>query len=182
AESFEGAQPFPPKPVKRLPVRDVEEPVAEPVVEEPAEAPAAQVTPLPPVAPAEPVAEQPAPEPEARPELPSRTSQRPDPLPTRGSRADKRNRVEEPPVSRTEETTELNPDDLAALQAALADGVAPASVHLPPTVDAKLSDRERALLQQLHEELAQREQQSWPGAGPEYVNGVPKPNNGKYPG
>jgi hypothetical protein len=54
-------------------------------------------------------------------------------------------------------------------------------VQLPPTVDAKLSDRERALLQQLHEELAQREQQSWPG-GPEFVNGVPKPTNGKYPG
>ncbi|MFI9810605.1 hypothetical protein [Saccharothrix variisporea] len=181
AESFEGAQPFPPKPVKRLPVREVEEPV---VPEEPAEAPVAQATPLPP-APAEPApqaAEEPAPDPEARPELPTRSSTRPDPLPTRGSRADKRNRVEEPPVSRSEETTELNPDDLAALQAALADGVAPASVHLPPTVDAKLSDRERALLQQLHEELAQREQQSWPGGGPEYVNGVPKPNNGKYPG
>ncbi|MEJ2852751.1 MULTISPECIES: hypothetical protein [unclassified Saccharothrix] len=200
AESFEGAQPFPPKPVKRLPVREVEEPVAE----EPVEAPSAQVTPLappahpspapstepsvPPSTPAQASApapapvEEPTPEPEARPELPTRSSARPDPLPTRGSRADKRNRVEEPPVSRSEETTELNPDDLAALQAALADGVAPASVHLPPTVDAKLSDRERALLQQLHEELAQREQQSWPGGGPEYVNGVPKPNNGKYPG
>ncbi|WP_051075411.1 hypothetical protein [Saccharothrix espanaensis] len=87
----------------------------------------------------------------------------------------------EPPLSRAEVTTELGPDDLAALQAALADGHAPAAVQLPPTVDAKLSDRERALLQQLHEELAQREQQSWP-SGPEYVNGVHKPNNGKFPG
>ncbi|GAA0239156.1 hypothetical protein GCM10010492_42930 [Saccharothrix mutabilis subsp. mutabilis] len=178
AESFEGAQPFPPKPVKRLPVREVEEPVEEvpatPVAPEP---PAAQAEPVAPVAPA---SEEPPPPPDPRPELPSRT--RAEDLPKRASRADKRNRVEEPPVSRTEETTELNPDDLAALQAALADGNAPASVHLPPTVDAKLSDRERALLQQLHEELAQREQQSWPGGGPEYVNGVPKPNNGKYPG
>lgn len=184
AESFEGAQPFPPKPVKRLPVREVEEPVAD-APEPPATAiaPAPPMTPVDPAPPLPPVSATPVDEPipptDDRPELPSR---RPDPLPTRGSRADKRNRVEEPPVSRTEETTELNPDDLAALQAALADGNAPASVHLPPTVDAKLSDRERALLQQLHEELAQREQQSWPGSGPEYVNGVPKPNNGKYPG
>jgi hypothetical protein len=85
------------------------------------------------------------------------------------------------PLARAEVTTELNPEDLAMLQAALADGQAPAAVQLPPTVDAKLSDRERALLQQLHEELAQREQQAWP-AGPEFVNGVPKPTNGKYQG
>jgi len=85
----------------------------------------------------------------------------------------------ESPLSRSEVTTELRPDDLAALQAALAEGQPPSAVHVSPTVDAKLSDRERALLQQLHEELAQREQQSWPV---EFVNGVPKPNNGKYPG
>ncbi|MEU4801180.1 hypothetical protein [Actinosynnema sp. NPDC023587] len=90
-------------------------------------------------------------------------------------------RPEEHPLSRAEVTTELRPDDLAALQAALAEGQAPSAVQLSPTVDAKLSDRERALLQQLHEELAQREQQSWPH-GPEYVNGVHKPNNGKYSG
>lgn len=104
-ESFEGAQPFPPKPVKRIPVREAAE---EAEVEEPVE-------------------------------------------------------VEPPPVLRAEVTAELGPDDLAALQAALADpkGLPPGhhiSVEVTPTVDAKLSDRERALLQQLHEELAQREQ------------------------
>ncbi|GGP36320.1 hypothetical protein [Saccharothrix coeruleofusca] len=123
ADSFEGVQPFPPKPVKRLPVR-------EPVEEE---------LPKPPA-------------------------------------------LEEPPLSRSEVTTELNPDDLAALQAALAEGEAPATAALSQPVDAKLSERERALLQQLHEELAQREQSTWPAGGPEYVNGVPKPNNGNYPG
>ncbi|RKT52105.1 hypothetical protein [Saccharothrix australiensis] len=93
-----------------------------------------------------------------------------------------RSPAEEPPLLRSEVTTELGPDDLAALQAALADGQAPASaVPLPPTVDAKLSDRERALLQQLHEELAQREQQPW-SSSPEFVNGVRKPNNGNYSG
>ncbi len=56
------------------------------------------------------------------------------------------------PINRAEVTTELNPDELAALQAALAESPEPSSV------DANLSERERALLQQLHEELAQREQ------------------------
>ncbi|GLY47928.1 hypothetical protein [Lentzea sp. NBRC 102530] len=56
------------------------------------------------------------------------------------------------PINRAEVTTELKADELAALQAALAE---PAE---PSTVDANLSERERALLQQLHEELAQREQ------------------------
>ncbi|MBW4719761.1 hypothetical protein [Saccharothrix obliqua] len=139
---FEGGQPFPPKPVKRLrevPPPDEDEP--------------------------EPVAHG---EPEFTPE-----PAQPEPEPVR---------LPEHPLSRAEVTTELNADDLAALQAALADGPVPSSVALPPTVDAKLSDRERALLQQLHEELAQREQQSWPH-GPEYVNGVPKPGgNGKFPG
>jgi hypothetical protein len=43
---------------------------------------------------------------------------------------------------------------------------------LPPTVDGRLNDKERELLRQLHEELAQREQQrasrsaSHPGGGP----------------
>jgi hypothetical protein len=57
------------------------------------------------------------------------------------------------PINRAEVTTELQPDELAALQAALAEGPAE-----PSSVDANLSERERALLQQLHEELAQREQ------------------------
>ncbi|MEU5693531.1 hypothetical protein [Actinosynnema sp. NPDC020468] len=151
-ESYEGAQPFPPKPVKRLPVRDaVDEPVELPaVVELPVEPPVvSSVEPIEPIPPVEPPTE-------------------PTPLDLH-------------PLSRAEVTTELGPDDLAALQAALADGHPPAGVTLPPTVDAKLSDRERALLQQLHEELAQREQQSWP-AGPEYVNGVHKPTNGQFPG
>ncbi len=82
--------------------------------------------------------------------------------------------VEEPPLppalspptppavfNNAEVTMELGPDDLAALQAALADpnGTAPGqvAVEATPAADAKLSDRERALLQQLHEELAQRE-------------------------
>jgi hypothetical protein len=57
------------------------------------------------------------------------------------------------PINRAEITTELKPDELAALQAALAESPAE-----PSSVDANLSERERALLQQLHEELAQREQ------------------------
>jgi len=56
------------------------------------------------------------------------------------------------PINRAEVTTELKGDELAALQAALAETPEPSSV------DANLSERERALLQQLHEELAQREQ------------------------
>ena len=56
------------------------------------------------------------------------------------------------PINRAEVTTELKADELAALQAALAETPEPSSV------DANLSERERALLQQLHEELAQREQ------------------------
>ena len=156
-ESYEGAQPFPPKPVKRLPVREPEEVHVENVhvedvrVEE--EPPAVQEAPF--EAPVETVVEEQPPV-FAFPE--------------------------DHPLSRAEVTTELGPEDLAALQAALAEGQAPAAVQLPPTVDAKLSDRERALLQQLHEELAQREQQTWPGGGPEFVNGVPKPTNGKFPG
>lgn len=166
-ESYEGGQPFPPKPVKRLPVREqVDQAEAEPPAAEPEAAP-------PPVA----LSEAGLPEvglPEVRPSEVGLPEVRPSevglsPVP------------DDHPLSRSEVTTELGPDDLAALQAALADGQAPASVQLPPTVDAKLSDRERALLQQLHEELAQREQQTWPG-GPEFVNGVPKPNNGRQPG
>ncbi|MDX8143830.1 hypothetical protein SK854_17015 [Lentzea sp. BCCO 10_0061] len=88
--ALEGSQPFPPKPVKRIPRAPVE------------------------------------PEIEALPE----------PV----------------PINRAEITTELKPDELAALQAALAEPAEPSSV------DANLSERERALLQQLHEELAQREQ------------------------
>ncbi|MFI6100983.1 hypothetical protein ACIA8G_36015 [Lentzea sp. NPDC051213] len=57
------------------------------------------------------------------------------------------------PINRAEVTTELKADELAALQAALAE-----SPDEPSSVDANLSERERALLQQLHEELAQREQ------------------------
>ncbi|WP_158848085.1 hypothetical protein [Saccharothrix deserti] len=201
-ESYEGAQPFPPKPVKRLPVREpvedvrvndvrandvrvndvrvddvrVDEPRVEEVRVEEMRAdemradevhvedvrveavPEALVEPPPVV---EPVAE------ERQAPVPPPMFAFPFP--------------DDHPLSRAEVTTELGPDDLAALQAALAEGQAPAAVQLPPTVDAKLSDRERALLQQLHEELAQREQQAWP-AGPEFVNGVPKPSNGKYPG
>ncbi len=59
------------------------------------------------------------------------------------------------PINRAEVTAELKPDELAALQAALAE-----SPGEPSSVDANLSERERALLQQLHEELAQREQTS----------------------
>ncbi|MFD4644495.1 hypothetical protein ACFWN2_44815 [Lentzea sp. NPDC058436] len=87
---LDGSQPFPPKPVKRIPMATVE------------------------------------PEIEALPE----------PV----------------PINRAEVTTELKADELAALQAALAEPAEPSSV------DANLSERERALLQQLHEELAQREQ------------------------
>ncbi|MGZ3141306.1 hypothetical protein ACVDFE_04730 [Lentzea chajnantorensis] len=57
------------------------------------------------------------------------------------------------PINRAEVTMELRGDELAALQAALAEPPAESS-----GVDANLSERERALLQQLHEELAQREQ------------------------
>ncbi|SMD21329.1 hypothetical protein [Lentzea albidocapillata] len=92
--AMEGSQPFPPKPVKRIPMATVE------------------------------------PEIEALPE----------PM----------------PINRAEITTELKPDELAALQAALAEPAEPSSV------DANLSERERALLQQLHEELAQREQTGSP--------------------
>ncbi|GGM98808.1 hypothetical protein GCM10011609_41240 [Lentzea pudingi] len=95
--ALEGSQPFPPKPVKRLPMVAAE------------------------------------PEPEVLPE----------PV----------------PINRAEITTELKPDELAALQAALAE---PAGE--PSSVDANLSERERALLQQLHEELAQREQTGSPGS------------------
>ncbi|KAA2262247.1 hypothetical protein F0L68_13240 [Solihabitans fulvus] len=62
-------------------------------------------------------------------------------------------------------TTELSADELASLQAALAESAPPKPdsatsqpLPLPPSVDGKINDRERALLQQLHEELAQREQ------------------------
>ncbi|SEQ32824.1 hypothetical protein SAMN05216188_102780 [Lentzea xinjiangensis] len=89
--SLEGSQPFPPKPVKRIPMATAE------------------------------------PEAEALPE----------PV----------------PINRAEVTTELRGDELAELQAALAEPPAE-----PASVDANLSERERALLQQLHEELAQREQ------------------------
>lgn len=95
--ALEGSQPFPPKPVKRIPMASAE--------------PEAEVLP-------EPV-----------------------------------------PINRAEITTELKPDELAALQAALAE---PAGE--PSSVDANLSERERALLQQLHEELAQREQTGAPGS------------------
>ncbi len=73
-------------------------------------------------------------------------------------------------------TAEMSPAELAELRAALADpaapppaGVrrggaeevpAPSSMQLPASVDAKLNDRERDLLRQLHEELAQREKKS----------------------
>ncbi|MGW6448962.1 hypothetical protein [Lentzea sp. NPDC055074] len=95
--ALEGSQPFPPKPVKRIPMAS-----AEPEIET-----------------------------------------LPEPV----------------PINRAEITTELKPDELAALQAALAE---PAGE--PSSVDANLSERERALLQQLHEELAQREQTGSPGA------------------
>ncbi|MFD5825300.1 hypothetical protein ACFWGZ_07515, partial [Lentzea sp. NPDC060358] len=101
--ALEGSQPFPPKPVKRIP-KAAAEPVAVPEPEPEAEA---EVFPLP----------------------------------------------EPTPINRAEVTTEIRGDELAALQAALAE--APAE---PSSVDANLSERERALLQQLHEELAQREQ------------------------
>jgi hypothetical protein len=99
--ALEGSQPFPPKPVKRIPRASVE--------------PEIEVLP-------EPV-----------------------------------------PINRAEITTELKPDELAALQAALAEPAEPSSV------DANLSERERALLQQLHEELAQREQ-----------TGVKGPDSGRW--
>lgn len=128
SDSFGGGQPFPPKPVKRIPVRDAVEaeeelPVEEFTVEElPVEEAPAEVVAAPVV----------------------------------------KSNVEPFPI-RAEVTAELGPDDLAALQAALADpkGLPPGhhiSVEVSAAVDAKLSDRERALLQQLHEELAQREQ------------------------
>ncbi|MDX8033933.1 hypothetical protein SK803_27235 [Lentzea sp. BCCO 10_0856] len=93
SSTLEGSQPFPPKPVKRIPKAPVE------------------------------------PEPEVL--------------------------AEPMPINRAEVTTELKADELAALQAALAEPAEPAE---PSSVDANLSERERALLQQLHEELAQREQ------------------------
>ncbi|MFD7652682.1 hypothetical protein ACFV4N_01725 [Actinosynnema sp. NPDC059797] len=209
-DAYEGVQPFPPKPVKRLPVREpveeerrpVEPVAAEPVhaehlvdehpadrrlvdeqlvgehlVTEPAVTEPVNAEPVV----TEPVAAEPA---HAEPVLaePARAEPvRVEPLSIAPAIVTPLPLPDDHPLSRSEVTTELGPDDLAALQAALADGHAPASVQLPPTVDAKLSDRERALLQQLHEELAQREQQTWPG-GPEFVNGMPKPNNGRQPG
>jgi hypothetical protein len=188
-ESYEGAQPFPPKPVKRLPVREpvedvhvedirvedvhVEEVRVEEIRLDDVHVEELRVEDVHEPEPEVRVEEVPVVQ-EAPAEVPPSVEERP-PVPVFAFPDDH-------PLSRAEVTTELGPDDLAALQAALADGQPPASVQLPPTVDAKLSDRERALLQQLHEELAQREQQSWPGGGPEFVNGVPKPTNGKYPG
>ncbi|QQQ76712.1 hypothetical protein IOD16_38050 [Saccharothrix sp. 6-C] len=200
-ESYEGVQPFPPKPVKRLPVREpvedvhVEQERVEDVHVEDMRVEDARVEDIraedirvdgvrvdgvhveevrvEEVRPDQARVEEAPVVREAVPEPPPVIEQ-PRPAPMFAFPDDH-------PLSRAEVTTELGPDDLAALQAALAEGQPPAAVQLPPTVDAKLSDRERALLQQLHEELAQREQQSWPG-GPEYVNGAPKPTNGKYPG
>ncbi|WP_367133370.1 hypothetical protein [Saccharothrix sp. HUAS TT1] len=202
-ESYEGVQPFPPKPVKRLPVREpepvedvrvedsrVDSPRVEDVRVEDFRVESTRVEDfrvddvrVDDVRPDD-VRVEDAPVDEVRVEEPV--------VPVQEAPAEPPPPVERPvmpvfafpddhPLSRAEVTTELGPDDLAALQAALAEGQPPAAVHLPPTVDAKLSDRERALLQQLHEELAQREQQTWPDR-PEFVNGVPKPNNGKYPG
>lgn len=102
SSTLEGSQPFPPKPVKRIPIVPTE----------------AGIELLP----------------------------GPSPI-------DRAETLSEPtPINRAEVTTELKPDELAALQAALAEPAEPSSV------DANLSERERALLQQLHEELAQREQ------------------------
>jgi hypothetical protein len=168
SSSFEGAQPFPPKPVKRVvrePVDSADEPPLPPALAPPVPLPPPPVPPAP-VAPA---------------------------------------------FTNAEVTMELGPDDLAALQAALADpnGLPPGqqmSVEVTPAADAKLSDRERALLQQLHEELAQREQSpamqpdagkwqvdrsgvqgsfqppAWMGAPPgaDIVNGAPQ-HNGQPP-
>ncbi|XVS64769.1 hypothetical protein ACQPYE_01515 [Actinosynnema sp. CA-299493] len=201
-ESYEGVQPFPPKPVKRLPVREpvedvhVEEMRVEDVYVEDTrvqdmrmedtrvedirveDVRVEDVRPedvhVEDVRPEETRVEEAPVVQETVPAEPPPVVEQLRPMPMFAFPDDH-------PLSRAEVTTELGPDDLAALQAALAEGQPPAAVHLPPTVDAKLSDRERALLQQLHEELAQREQQSWPG-GPEYVNGAPKPTNGKYPG
>ncbi|MFC3898990.1 hypothetical protein ACFOWZ_46620 [Lentzea rhizosphaerae] len=103
SSNLEGSQPFPPKPVKRIPIVPTE----------------AGIELLP------------GPSPIDRAEM----------LP------------EPTPINRAEVTTELKADELAALQAALAESPAE-----PSSVDANLSERERALLQQLHEELAQREQ------------------------
>ncbi|GAB3000139.1 hypothetical protein GCM10027184_65510 [Saccharothrix stipae] len=173
-ESYEGAQPFPPKPVKRMPVREPVEDVR--VVDEvrvdDVRVDEVRVEDVQEVHDVQDVRVEEIPVQEAPVEPPPVVEEPPAPVFAF---------PDDHPLSRAEVTTELGPDDLAALQAALAEGQAPAAVQLPPTVDAKLSDRERALLQQLHEELAQREQQSWPG-GPEFVNGVPKPTNGKYPG
>jgi hypothetical protein len=197
-ESYEGAQPFPPKPVKRLPAREPVEDVhvedvhvedvriddvsiddvrvddvrVDDVRVEDVRVEDVRVEDEVHVAEAHPDEVLDARVEETHVEPPPVVDERP-PTPMFAFPDDH-------PLSRAEVTTELGPEDLAALQAALADGQAPAAVQLPPTVDAKLSDRERALLQQLHEELAQREQQSWPG--PEFVNGAPKPSNGKYPG
>jgi hypothetical protein len=124
-ESYEGAQPFPPKPVKRV-VRETVEPEDEP--------------PLPPAL------------------------------------------APPPALTNAEVTMELGPDDLAALQAALADpnGLPPGQVvvEATPAADAKLSDRERALLQQLHEELAQREDP--PGQGDSGQWQVDHPAKGSF--
>jgi hypothetical protein len=128
SESYEGGQPFPPKPVKRV-VREAVDEDEEP--------------PLPPaLAPTTP-----------------------------------------PPVfNNAEVTMELGPDDLAALQAALADpnGLPPGqvAVEATPAADAKLSDRERALLQQLHEELAQRE--DTPGQGESAQWHIDRPAQGSF--
>jgi hypothetical protein len=127
-ESYEGVQPFPPKPVKRV-VREAVDPAEEP--------------PLPPAL-----------------------------TPT----------TPPPAFTNAEVTMELGPDDLAALQAALADpnGLPPGqvAVEATPAADAKLSDRERALLQQLHEELAQREDP--PGQGESAQWQVDRPAQGSF--
>ncbi|WP_199444011.1 hypothetical protein [Umezawaea beigongshangensis] len=176
AEVFESVQPYPPKPVKRLSSREsaheeaeLQQPVAEPEAE---------------VAVAEPAADHHAADHHAADhhavEYPV----------VEHVEAD---RSGVPPENRNEETTELRPEELAALQAALADpNGGPPSLPLPSAVDANLSDRERSLLQQLHEELAQREQveppkaedtgrwsavRSWP-PNAELVNGTPHP---KFP-
>jgi hypothetical protein len=184
AEVFESVQPYPPKPVKRLSPREavqeepeLQQPVAEPeaevaVAEAPAEHHAAEHHP----------AEHHAVEHHAGHHTDHHAAEHADP-----------ERSVVPPENRNEETTELRPEELAALQAALADpNGGPPSLPLPSAVDANLSDRERSLLQQLHEELAQREQvdppkaedtgrwsavRSWPPSA-ELVNGTPHP---KFP-
>ena len=184
-ESYEGVQPFPPKPVKRLPVREpvedvrVEDVRVEDVRVDDVRAEDVRVDDV--RVEDEVRVDEVQPD-EVRDLRVEETPVEPPPAVQERPPAPMFAFPDDHPLSRAEVTTELGPDDLAALQAALAEGQAPAAVQLPPTVDAKLSDRERALLQQLHEELAQREQQTWPGGGPEFVNGVPKPTNGKFPG